>query len=277
MRRLLCTVFLSLALAGCTSVFFVPSQRIPHTPAAAGLRYEDLWLTSSDATRLNAWYLPAAGYPLGTVLFLHGNAGNMASHLGAVAWLPAWGFAVLLLDYRGYGLSGGSVDLEGALRDVDAALDHLVARTGAAPRAITVFGQSLGGALALISSARSRHRDSIRAVVADSAFSDFRGIAREKLRAVWWLRPFAVPLSWTINGRHRPTQAISALTPIPVLLMHGEADVIVPVSHAHTLFAAAGEPKGLWLFPGSAHIGALVSAQARERLARYLVTLNPDD
>ncbi|MBD9461403.1 alpha/beta hydrolase, partial [Pseudomonas sp. PDM05] len=96
-------------------------------PPKAHLQYRDVTLTTADGVRLHAWWLPAkAGVPLkGTVLHLHGNGGNLAWHLGGSWWLPEQGYQVLLLDYRGYGLSEGKPSLPAVYQDLDAAFSWI--------------------------------------------------------------------------------------------------------------------------------------------------------
>lgn len=270
MRTLAVLGVFCLVLVGCTRVFFQPMPQLVRNPSDIGLKYEDVWLRSEDALWLHAWFLPSVGTATGSVLFLHGNAENISTHLGAVAWLPQKNFNVFLLDYGGYGRSQGTPSIAGALDDIDAAMAHLVARTDIDNHRIAIFGQSLGGALAILYVARSRYRTNIRGLITDSAFSSFRGIAKEKLRASWPLRVLATPLSWTISNSFRPTDAIASVAPIPVLIFHGEADSIVPVSHAQRLFEAAREPKEIWRFPNAPHIASLTQESARQRFVQSL-------
>jgi len=104
MRRVLsiACLFAYALVTGCTTLFFQPLGKHIRTPKDIGLDYEDLWFKSADGVLLNAWFLPAKTVARGTVLFLHGNAENISTHIGAVFWLPERGFNVLLLDYRGY-------------------------------------------------------------------------------------------------------------------------------------------------------------------------------
>jgi uncharacterized protein len=257
-------------LAGCTGTFFQPDRRLVATPASLGLAYEPVSLRAADGTELSAWFLPARGKALGSVLFLHGNAENISTHFANVAWMPAAGFNVLALDYRGYGGSDGTPSLAGAQLDIDAALRALLARPDVDPRRIVVFGQSLGGALAIYYVAHSRYRGSIRAVVADSAFADYRRIAQEKLNGFALTWPFQWLPALTVDDDYSPERAVALLSPIPLLLIHGEADPIVPPHHARRLYELAGEPKELWLVPGAGHIQALRDPQLRRRLSGYL-------
>ena len=112
--RLIPAVCLVLLLQGCSSLFFYPMEPWVQNPARQGLDYEDVVLIHPDGLRIHGWWLPARGTARGTVYFLHGNAQNISTHLMNVHWLPERGYNVFLLDYRGYGLSEGDPDLEGA-------------------------------------------------------------------------------------------------------------------------------------------------------------------
>jgi len=261
----------ALVLAGCTGLFFQPMKPLVRTPDAAGLAWENLSLRAADGMPLTAWFLPATGgVPRGTILFLHGNAENISTHLGAVFWLPARGFQVLLLEYRGYGESGGTPSLAGMQLDIDAAISALRARPDVDATRLVLLGQSLGGALALYYSAHGPQRDRLQAVVADSALSSYRNITREKLDASWLTWPLQWPLSFTVDDRYSPIRSMDRIAPVPVLLIHGQADTIVPPHHAQLLFDAARPPREIWLVPGVGHIAVLQQPAQRDRLVAYL-------
>lgn len=272
MRRLIALVLASLLLSGCTSVFFQPMQPWLRTPATVGLAYEDLRLPTPDGPVLSAWFLPAKQTTQGTILFLHGNAENISTHLGSVYWMPERGYNVLLLDYRGYGASEGQPTLAGMQQDIDTAMRHLVTRSDIDPRRIVLLGQSLGGALGLYYLAHNRYREHLRGAVIDSSFTGYQDIAREKLLSHW----LTWPLSWTppliISDTYRPLDAAPKVTPIPLLILHGDRDEVIPLHHARQLFEAAREPKSLWLIEGAGHIQALDDTRVRERLVNWLDT-----
>jgi fermentation-respiration switch protein FrsA (DUF1100 family) len=260
-------------LAACSNAFFYPQRPLQLTPARVGLDYRDIYLDSSDGTRLHAWYLPAQGESKGAILFLHGNAGNISTHLSSVYWLPAAHYDVFLLDYRGYGASAGSVSIDGSLQDVEAGIGWLSARAAVRERGMVVFGQSLGGALAVYAVANSRHRSAIKALIIDSAFSSYRGIAREKLAGFWLTWPLQWPLSLTVSDTYSPLAAIGKVSPIPVLILHAEHDSIIPLRHAERLYAAAKEPKSFWRINEGGHIAALTQETYRQRFKNYLDNL----
>ena len=249
---------------------FQPMKTMLRTPDQIGLQYRDQYFTSSDGTRLHGWWLPAEGKAQGTVLLLHGNAENISTHIGSVYWLPAQHYNVFLFDYRGYGLSAGEPSLDGAMMDVKSALRWLLARKDLDPGRIIVFGQSLGGALGVYALASTGMSHKIRALILDSTFSDYHRIARDKLSSFWLTWPFQYPLSWLISDRYSPVRQIARISPTPVLIVHSQADMIIPVDHARRLFAAAKQPKELWIVPDGAHISAFNQPEMRKKLLRYL-------
>lgn len=267
-------MLLAAPLSGCTKLFFYPHSYLVDTPKRHGVDYQTENFHAVDGTSLNAWFLPANSKTgrkaKATILFLHGNAENISTHFRNVVWLPAEGFNVLILDYRGYGASEGTPSLAGIQLDIDAAMGNLLAHKDVDPHRIVVFGQSLGGSLAVHYAANSAYRANIRAVIIDSAFSDYRQIAREKLAGplLTW------PLQWlpwlTVDNDYSPESSVAALSPLPLLLIHGDQDVVIPHRHSLQLFERAGEPKELWITPGAGHTQSLGSEAVRTRLVEYL-------
>ena len=272
MRHGLLMLLLGLGLCGCTGLIFHPMHEHVRTPEEIGLAYRDVWFEAEDGVRLHSWFLPAEGERVGSILFLHGNAENISTHVASVAWMPAEGFDVLLLDYRGYGRSEGEPTLAGAHLDVEAALGTLLAMPEVDPGRAAIFGQSLGGALAITALERSRHRDRVRALVVEGTPTSYRELAQEKLGGLWLTWALQWPLALTIDDDYRPVDDIGSLGPLPVLIIQGEDDTIVPAHHARSLLEAAGEPKTLWLIEGGGHIRALASADVRDALADWLRT-----
>lgn len=257
-------------LAGCSSLFFQPDRTLLAPPDRIGLEYEAVQLRASDGVRLAAWFLPASGAAQGSVLYLHGTAGNMSTNLADLAWLPGAGFNVLAFDYRGYGDSAGTPTLAGVQLDIDAATRWLLSRPDVDASRIIVVGQSLGAALAVYYVAHSRYRRHFRALVLDSPFCDYRQIAEEKLSEFLPNEPAKRVVDWTIPDTYSPRAAIAAVSPIPVLFIHGDKDSTVPLHHSQQLFELAGQPKQLWVVHGAGHIQALRDPVTRARLAQFL-------
>ena len=155
--------------------------------------------------------------------------------------------------------------------DIDAAMRSLLAHPGVDAQRIVIFGQSLGGALAIHYAAHSAYRKNLRAVVIDSAFYDYRQIANEKLAgsAITW------PLQWLpwliIDNDYSPAASVAAVSPLPLLLIQGDQDEVVPLHHAQQLFERAGEPKERWVVPGAGHTQSLNNMAVRKQLVDYLL------
>lgn len=257
-----------MSLDACSGLFFYPSKQLVMTPDQIGLPYEDVYIPSGNET-IHGWYLPARGTAQGTVLFLHGNAENISTHIGSVYWLPEKGYNVLALDYRGFGKSTGTPSLPGNQQDAEQAIRYLLGRSDTAETNLFLLGQSVGGAIALDALARSEFRGKIRSIVCDSAFSSYRLIAREKIAAIWPAWPLQIPLSWLFRDDYSPIRRAAEISPTPILFIHGDQDQIVPVHHSYDLFAAAKEPKKLLIIAGGAHIEALQTERGRNAVIDF--------
>lgn len=257
-------------LGGCTTIFLQPDRVAYYPNRPLGTPAEDVWISSGDGTRLHALHLPTSTLPKATILYLHGNAENLSTHAHLVSWLPAQGYAVLALDYREFGQSSGDRDIDGVHQDAEAALAWLVARGEQQTGPIIVYGQSIGGSIAIRLVARSKLRTHVLGLITDSAFSSYRRIAREKLGSVWLTWPLQWPLSLLISDRYAAIDVVAEISPIPLLIIHGDEDIVVDASHAQRLFKAAREPKQLWIVPGGHHIDATFRLPIRARFVEYL-------
>jgi hypothetical protein len=270
MRARIATVLAGLLVSACTGVFFQPHRYQVATPAKLGLAFQEVTFKTADGLELYAWFMPAQGPALGTVLQLHGNAENISTHFASLAWMPERGFNVFIFDYRGYGASEGEPTLAGTQIDIDAAIDALLARNDIDKDRIVMYGQSLGGALAAYYVAHSPNRDRLRALVLESAFSDYVEIARETLADHWLTWPFQWLPKLAVDDRFSPLPGMAKISPLPLLILHGDRDEIVPVHHARLLYEAALEPKQLWIVPGAGHIQTMRAPAERDRLVAYL-------
>jgi len=231
------------------ALLYFPSRTIAATPADAGLTHDDVELTTDDGQRLHGWWIARRAPPRGHVLLCHGNAGNIGDRVAHATVLTAVGFDVLLFDYRGYGASSGRPGEQGTYRDARAARRWLVNRAGVDPARVLYLGESLGAAVAL--ELALAHPPA--ALVLLSAFTSVRDMARLHYRA---MPPAMVPDAYPSLRR------IAALR-APLLVVHGEDDMIVPVEHAHALFGAAPEPKRLRIVRGVGHNDIVTRAGAR--------------
>lgn len=222
------------------SLLFFPEREILATPADAGLPFEDEAIETEDGERLHGWWVPARRGPAGAhVLLCHGNAGNVGDRVLHAALLCAAGLDVLLFDYRGYGRSSGRPGEAGTYRDARAARAALLARDDVDPASVVYLGESLGGGVAL--ELALEHPPS--GLVLMSTFTSVADMARDHYAAV----PAAmVPDAYPSLRRVRELRA-------PLLVVHGDRDDIVPLSHGQALFDAAPEPKQLHVIRGVGH------------------------
>ena len=233
-----------MAAVRCCSI---PSRWCRSLPARAGLEYRDVTLTTADGVRLRAWWLPAKkGVPVkGTVLYLHGNGGNLSWHLGGTWWLPAEGYQVLMLDYRGYGQSEGQPGLPEVYRDIDAAFAWLDQAPEVKGTERVLLGQSLGGALAIHYLAEHPQRQGqFKALVFDGVPASYRGIARHMLDGSWLTWPLQVPLSWLVPDDDSAIHSVARLSGAPMLFFHSIDDTIVPLENGIALVPPGAAAEG---------------------------------
>jgi fermentation-respiration switch protein FrsA (DUF1100 family) len=274
------TVFLSLivlvCVSACSSLLFFPSKTLVRVPEDVGVAYRDIDFNAADGIKLHGWFLPAKGEPKGSILFLHGNAENISTHLYSVYWLPSKGFNVFLYDYRGYGLSNGEPELADIVLDLKTAYETLLDQPEVDPDKVVLFGQSLGGAIGAYGAVTAIGPERIRALVVESAFASYRKIAREKLDSFFLTWPLQWPLSLLVDDGYSPVNVISQLHPTPLLVIHGAKDNIVPLHHGVALFDAALQPKQMWIVSHGGHISAFGFEEYRTRFVEYLTyLLNP--
>lgn len=206
---------------------------------------ENVWFRSADGTRLNGWFFKSQSGPeIATIIFFHGNGGNITN----VGWIgqhfAKQGFDVLLFDYRGYGASDGVASAESELyADGDAALAFVINEKKARPERIVLYGQSLG--TAIVADVASRGK--FGAVILESGFSSASSVATAALP---WLPQF---LHFLGKNRFESARKLTTVT-APILIAHGDPDGTIPTAEARLLFAAANEPKQLLIVPGAGHV-----------------------
>jgi fermentation-respiration switch protein FrsA (DUF1100 family) len=273
MLRLVLALFvvalLALLLAGCVEkMFFYPDSAQYARPERFGLAHEDVFITTADGSRLHGWWLPASGTAVGSVLHLHGNAANIGNHLPLVAWLPGAGFNVLMLDYRGFGRSEGKPTLDGVVEDAAAALGYLRTRPGVDGERLVVLGQSLGGATALRLLARDNA--GVRLAVVEAAFSSYRGIARDAaVRSIVLAPLLPIALPALPPAARDPVAALRGFA-VPLLIVHGTADEVIPFAHGEQLAAAAAPGTPFLRVEGARHMESLARADVQRQVVQAM-------
>ena len=238
-------------LPGCSmidSFTFFPDRTVGPPPAGV----EERWITTEDGERLHAWFAPGPA-PGPTLIWSHGNAGNIGGRAPVLHALAARGLRVLAYDYRGYGRSTGRPSEAGVYRDAVAAFDHEIGR-GTAPASIICFGESLGGAVSIELALR-------RPCAGVAVVSTFTSLAD-----VGW-RHYG-PLGALAGNRFDSLARIARLTP-PLFVAHGEHDEIVPFELGERLFAAAPGPKRFYRVPAAHHNDVLLSAGLLDAVAAF--------
>jgi pimeloyl-ACP methyl ester carboxylesterase len=276
-RAFLAILALVLSAAGCSSPFFYPTREHVPVPGTDNTVREDIWFASEDGVPLHGWLLsPRDRVSRGTILFLHGNAENISTHIGSVLWLADAGYTVLAFDYRGYGKSGGKEpDIPGVHRDARAALSKILSLPGVSADRLVVFGQSLGAAIAVHTVATAPPDRRPRALILDSPFAGYRRIVRDKLSSMVVTWPLAWPVSGFFDDEYSPERWIGKIAPVPVIVIHGTEDRVVPYAHGKMLYDQAADPKGIWTVEGGGHATALRNPEVRGQFLAFLASVLP--
>ncbi len=259
--RMIGTVLIAIAVAyaGLTGLLYINQDRmvfLPEiggreyagTPQLLGLPFEDVTLQTSDGENLAAWFVPASR-PRGTVLFCHGNAGNISHRLDFLLMFHRMGYSTLIFDYRGYGQSTGRPSESGAYLDAQAGWNYLVESRDIAPGRIVLYGESLGGAVA----ARLAEKERPGAVVLASVFTSVPDLGAE-------IYPF-LPVRLLARIRFDARDSLSRVK-APVLVAHSPEDEIVPFSHGQALYRAARGPKAMLRLAGGHNDGFIFMREA---------------
>jgi fermentation-respiration switch protein FrsA (DUF1100 family) len=255
-----------------------PKYPLHIPPSKFGLRFEDVSFDSTDGVRLKGWFVRGKGEGrLPTVIVCHGLGANRSDFTEMAAWLSRDGFNVLLFDFRGHGESERKASTFGYLEQNDllGALEFVKGRDDV--DRIAVYGFSMGGAVAILTASRT---DEIRAVIADSSYTTLKEQGKRLFQGSFLPSfPFFHPLLWMYEVFFRvdaddvsPLDAVGKLSPRGVMIIGGGADEEMPSSDAMRLFAAAKDPKELWLIPGAVHGGTVYAAgdEYGERILRFL-------
>ncbi len=241
-----------------SKLFYYPKNDIWATPEDMGLTYENVMFSTEDDIALNGWFVPSEQAKL-TVLFFHGNAGNISDRLQTLQLLNELGLNVFIFDYRGYGQSEGRPSEQGTYEDGLAAWNYLTAERGIADSSIVIMGRSLGGSIASWVSARQRPA----AAVIESTFTSAADIGSD-------LYPW-LPVRWMIKYEYNTIENLKQIQ-APLFMAHSRTDQIIPFHHGQKLFEVANEPKmfvELVGLHGSAYLET--GPRYREELQQFLV------
>jgi fermentation-respiration switch protein FrsA (DUF1100 family) len=228
------------------SLLYFPTREMVYPLAAFGSDAEDVWF--GDHARLHGVFLPPPADSSGlTVVVFHGNGGNLSHRAPLVARMrEVFHAAVFILDYQGYGQSSGLPSEAATAQDARAAIAYLRGRPEVDPSRLVYYGESLGGAVAVSLAAETPPA----ALVVQSSFTSIADMTARHYPLLRRLLPLA-------NVRYDSLATVPRLH-LPMLVIHGDADTLIPASHSQQLYDAANEPKRLVLVPGAGHNDVLV-------------------
>ena len=228
------------------NLVFDPDRTLHATPAEYSFPVYDIGITvhGESPWTLHGWWIPAADPRAKVVLYLHGNDGNVSTSMAGIAALRKLGYSVFIIDYRGYGASGGHFPSEaGVYQDAQLAWEYLVRERGINPANLFIYGHSLGGAIAI--ELALRHPEAAGLVV-ESSFTSIYDMAM--LKATYAL----LPINLLLNQRFDSIAKVGQLR-LPVLYVHGTADEIVPFAMGKALFKATPCARGFVAVPDGTH------------------------
>ncbi len=221
---------------------YIPSRILEANPSDIGLKYENVQLVTEDNVFLHGWFIPA-GKPIATLLFCHGNAGNISHRLDSIRIFHELDLNVFIFDYRGYGRSDGRPSENGTYLDAQAAYSYARSTSDS----VVIFGRSLGGAVAI--DLASKVSDAT-ALMVESSFTSIVAIGKE-------FYPF-LPVSWMVTIQYDSIKKIRHVN-CPVLVIHSPDDDIIPYHHGVELYEAAPGSKRFLEIGGDHNSGYIVS------------------
>ena len=238
----------------------LPSRQVDATPADIGLAFDAVTLRTADGETLAGWFIPAPA-ARGTLLYLHGNGGNIGHRLDQIEVFHRLGLDVFIIDYRGYGASSGKPSEQGTYQDALAAWNWLAQEKRLAPERIVLFGESLGGSIAAWLAARQPPAGLV-------IYASFTSVP-EMAQALYPM----FPASRLVRYRYDTRAALGSVT-CPLLILHSPEDEIIPFSHGQALLEAARGPKRLVELRGGHNDALWVSREIYPReIGAFLQTV----
>jgi len=255
-----------MVFSGCSSMLYYPTSEVYVRTEALKPPPQEIRFSSEDGTELHGWLFRASTEKpaKGTIIHFHGNAQNLTAHFLFLYWIVNEGYDYFIFDYRGYGKSAGRPSPKGTVQDGRAAL-RWIAKNSPKDQPLIIFGQSLGGAIALRVAGELRDEIGYRGVIVDSTFHSYREAARKVLSqsALTWLFQ---PLAYLVlSDRWSPKEHIAKISPRPLLVIHGTRDRTVAYSLGERVFELAREPKEFWRVEGGGHTSLLAGFDRSER------------
>ncbi len=225
-------------------VTYHPTPYVPGPDWTLPTNGEEVWVKLSSGERVHGWFIRAVESPaIATVLYCHGNGGNLSNVAWVAADLAKRGFDTMIFDYRGYGRSEGRLNDEwGLYADTDAVYDHLVRERGVKAEKLVLYGQSLGTTVAIDVASRRE----CGALIVESGLSSASDMGAVSFP--WLPRK----LHFLARNRFESTRKIASVK-CPILVSHGTSDAVIPVDQGRKLYESARDPKRLVIVDGGDH------------------------
>jgi hypothetical protein len=244
---------------------FFPARALARTPGDAGMDFRDVTFATATGRTLHGWMVPAVGSTY-TLLYCHGNAGNIGDRIESIRQFVEMGLSVFIFDYGGYGRSEGRPGEASTYEDALAAWEHLTGAEGIANDRIVVFGRSLGGAVAIDLVAGARRRQSPAGLIVESCFTSLPDLGA---RVYKWL-----PVRFLCRYRYNNWKKIRDVG-VPKLFIHSLEDEVVPFGMGKRLYNHASRPKQFLRIRGGHNDGYLASdEQYREGVRAFIAILD---
>lgn len=229
------------------SKIFFPAQKLSATPSQIGIKFDDVYFHTPDKVSLNGWFIPKAGARY-TVLFLHGNGGNIGDRLDKIKIFYDIGVNIFIVDYRGYGRSKGRISEKGFYVDAQSCYNYLVNNLKIEPNRILVYGESLGGAAAIDLASKV----AAAGLIIEGAFTSIKELGKT-------VHPFLT--IFLLSDKFNSLTKIHQITS-PKLFIHSSGDELVPFGLGQKLYKKAAPPKQLVELAGD-HNNAFIESRGK--------------
>ncbi len=239
-------------LTSCGGLFYYPDNRLYVDVKKLEIQPQQIELKTTDNKKFFGWYFKASDHPLGKILFFHGNAQNRSSHFYSLYWILKNNYDFFIFDYPGYAESEGTPSQASTTDAGTKALEWLVHTEPTIP--FIIFGQSLGGNIALFTAAQNKALVKPCLIAVDSSFKSYRKVAQRVLAKHWLTWPFQGLSYLLVQDSFSADDRITEIAPTPLLVFHSREDPVVAYENGEDIFASALEPKQFFQVPGMGHI-----------------------
>ncbi len=248
-------------LTSCSSLFYFPSRKLLFNPEAAQIKPQDVWIQMPQKGQVHGWYFRQNSQKKAkaVVVLFHGNAGNVSSHFLNLYWIGKYALDFFLFDYRGFGKSNFHNSKEGisqrsTVEDGVAVLDWISNQKPSLP--LVVIGQSLGGAVAPQSVFHYRDKSKVKILFLESTFHSYKSVMSSVMSKSWITWPFQWIPYLTVPSEYDSKNILSKLSPLPIIILHGNKDPSVSYELGRNVYDLVKEPKEFWHVEDGSHINS---------------------